>query len=950
MMLSMYLASSYAGDAKTCSMRCAKSEALRERNAIIDKLHLHQSNRIQFNPIQLSVQYNPINFFLNHLTANIILAQHARPPLVMLNRRLRPWRILVPVTISHILPRAAHTLVSHDIRRVKVSQASVVFNSPHHATPDNLLASIKPLSVPSAIEGLDNSFEQAILLFTPTFAQCLAYDAQFLPKLLNHLFKRLPERHKDDRTEMGQINMDVTVAVVDRLPLPSYRSSRNPPLGDQGYEGMSYLVSARPELGVTNATTALDDLDLDHTKTLSLRVGVDVNTEVRIPLASTVFQAGQASMLSLSSWDWKRSEDQYVLQLAKSESPQHVSFNYPFVSAAKIKIPLLPLTPPRKIVAGMGNVIRQIEGDTDTITASHELEPAVSSYFVAKDLSPSAVNVWALVIPSNLYLELQTGIEIKKMLRWLIAGSEKLDAEKLKAVWQRDSAPWSQAWPSLLLRGARLHRVLSGGGGWGKKAGLISLDPDSDFKTPPSADLGAVFANSDLFETQEGMLGNAAKIGDFVQFYIAPENSTPPLLPGVADHGLRLEIGTIPSTVDTMPFTQRPGDGDEPPPLGTVYHGHFGFMSEKGISLAKLRTDSDSLQQPEWRTKLTIPLSRLSWGRHLRESLFVSSEGNFRPTEDYHTSHEGQPPEQTTKKESKTQRLLKLRRTQRLSKLRRTQSLPEDFKLSAVDSPIVRTLDVHENAQWKTLHGKRDAALALHHAAREASAQRKGIGRMKRSLSGRLEEVSSPHEDGFPPSSTQRHRVRKIAAASRVRKIKLSFLRLRKIHIKGRDLEPIKIGSHTVYSLKDGAESRLAPKRVPRLRRVKSNLRIRTHMSQGISRKIIRHVAWKYPRKVTSVNDSKAAWTLLRARRKRGKMGVKMRERYEEGLETALIRKHFSMDDTWKEPSAWDTLRHGNVRKEETREGKVSGKEKGERDQRETEEILHTVRELLKGF
>lgn len=760
----------------------------------------------------------------------------------MLIRRLRPWRPLVLVSVSNscpprILPRALPRApvctkrFSHDERHVKVSQASVLFQSSRHATPDNLIASIEPISPCSSIEGIEDSYEQAILLFTPTFAQALAYDPQFLSKVVNRLFKKLPDfyQHGPDAKVLH-----VAVAVVDRLPMPSRlpNGRRRPILSltdhtrlvtDHGSEGLSYIVSAVPELGVISDTPALAPPNLDEIKTLSVFIGsaqgswvlgmqgsetstlpVDTqdseavkshNVEVQIPLASTVFQAGQPNILSLSSWAWGQADGRYLLNQKSAESPSHVSFKCPFAQTAVITMALVPLTPPRKIVAGMGNVIRQIERDTEHITASQELEPAVSSYFIAKDLAPSAVNVWALVIPGDLYLEMESDIHAQKHFAWLRTGANGLSAQSLRELWQKELAFAPHRWFPLLRRGARLHRVLSGGGGWGEKAGLISLDPDSDFRKVPAAEIGAVFADNDLFETHEGMLGNAAKVGDLVQFYICPSNTTahsPSLLS--FDDTMRFEVGIIPSTIDTMPFSEDSKDGDGALPLGRVHHNLFGFMSEKGVSFAQLKLNADLTWSTSSRTKISVPFSRL---------LFI---GRWRTNNLLFTSFQGETtPIRSIRLPSEPNKILSRRRAQNLVALRRQGALSDDFDYGSLiaGGPIIT----------------RDPVAT----------------------------ADSPDKQ-----------------SSLIRKVRPKRARGEKFALRARE-------------------------------------------------------------------STRAAWTLLRRRRARRDIAVERRSRYEEELETALVGKHFRT-----EPIV-----------EETAEMKMKRKEV---EEKEKEELLATVRELLKGF
>lgn len=1064
----------------------------------------------------------------------------------MLIRQLRPWRPLVPVKSSgrprifpHPLPRAlvCAKRFSHDERRIKVSQASVLFENSRHATSDNLIASIEPISLPGSIEGIEDSFEQAILLFTPRFATSLAYDPQFLPKVLNRLFEKLPDFYQDGP---GSNHLNVAVAVVDCLPRPCTRIreyTNRPPLSDHGSEGMSYVVSTISELRVASDTLPLTNPNLDETKTLSLRVGnasdikavgmldsekymPPANTlnadgvpkqhlEVRIPLASTVFQTGQPGILSLSSWAWRKAEDRYLLEQQSTESPNHVSFQYPFVRALSIKIPLVPLTPPRKIVASMGNVIRQIERDEEYITASQELEPAVSSYFIAKDLPPSAVNVWALVFPAARYLEMESVIHTSRDFPWLRTGSNSMTAQDFDRLWHKPRAfERFHKWSLLVHRGIRLHRVLSGGGGWGKKAGLISLDPDSDFKEPPVAELGAMFANSDLFETNEGMLGNAAKVGDLVQFYICPSNTAAPLPPDM-ERGMRLEIGIIPSTVDNIPLTEESNDDTGALHLGRVHHHQFGFMSEKGISIATLKQGSDLSWTTSSRTKISVPFSRLVSGRSTRSLLFTSTQGKITPFET----------EQLPSEPIKISPLDSLHSRKTEITAIETERIPSgQHKLRQLDSlqsgamyPAFRPLQSgavlrasRKLKRWATLRELRKQQLEAKQMAKpeeaEESSQHYTVRRRAERLVKLRSQLALPsdfdnagfiddgsiitkHSGSLDPSSSgqriwlNKKEIPKTRAYTFAEKIKLRFPDLRWQKIKGmmvsyfrgtmdkdqrarlqtihasRDYgwpeifaEKIKLrfpdlkwqqikgmmGSYfrgtmdkdkwatlqTIHAsvVRDlvTAEQTFvrkvivppksaSPLTVRRVRRTRAHSRQRAlRATQNLSEaqkqdyrqskneRVIRlekrdrwhyenfrkrrakqtsqWADWKLRKQESGTrfpvyrhtvlhrkvpDGAKASWNLLHTRRRRGRREVKMRNRYEEGLETALIRKHLRMDPIGEgEASSWDTVWLGGkggdaVKKVETLEMKAKRREK---EEKEKEELLDTVKELLKGF
>jgi hypothetical protein len=911
----------------------------------------------------------------------------------MLHRQLRPWRLLVPIRAlrwPQISLRTIHA--SYSLLRPQlpsVSQASIVFTSAHHATPSNLIASVEPIHLSQEPDQLNNGFDQAILLFTPSFAHSLAYDPKFLHDILNRLYQDLPIQHKSDASKVVDVN--VAVAVVDRLPLPSSNKQNLPPIRDHGFEGMSYVVSTRQELRVATVESEREDSSRDQTKTLTASIGDEEGgvLNVRIPLASTIFQAGHSSMLSMSSWklDKKANSVGSVMEQKEFTSPSHLSFEYPFAGKVKIKIPLLPLTPPRKILAGMGNVIRQIEGVEKVMTASQELEPAVSAYFAKRGLPPSAVSVWALVTPSEVYD---------------------------KAVWQRNPLLKIRRWETPLVRGARLHRVLSGGGGWGKKAGLISLDPDSDFKVAPSADMGAIFANSDLFEAQEGMLGNAAKVGDFVQFfiaYIAPRNNLP-FLPGETptESEFGLDIGVIPSTVDAMPIMDSPHDDDVASQRGVTFLNQFGFMSEKGVSIGTPRNkdEPEAVEQPEWRTKLTTPFSRLKWGRKPNSNDGLSSLPSKDDTATAR-SHETKAGKRQRLLERQAQQLLEKRREARFRKLQRTLALPGDYTLDP-KGPILRKMATHEKPEWDVVrkhHEKFKTARELDAKRLSRGAERpaeklirkvqidgtpnssvgmtnKGSDQTLSSINDKLRviydhEGESKRDFVLRRQRLQQEKMERLAtgdlspvrvvessgafedrvsgeeqnhAQFRVRTYRLRKYRSRKSTLPQRPfyrkiLHEYRIVPITNWRFENERPLRKVRVRTPdedktskqnRLGRMREDQPLRMHRVRTKGRPIrkIRRVLVATPpsfadsrvksvpqplilRKHSSSPQNEAAmaaWTLLQKRRNRGDVGVKMRQKIEEKAEKIAESKA----------------------------------EKRKNEAKENEELLSTVRDLLKGF
>ena len=221
-----------------------------------------------------------------------------------------------------------------------------------------------------------------------------------------------------------------------------------------------------------------------------------------------------------------------------------------------------------------------------------------------------------------------------------------LGERNLPELWKvgsnHDTDPSQPNLLTLLQHGARLHKVLSGGGGWGKKAGLLSLDPYTGYGQhsaweeitpaqltdtenigglpPVPTDLQHVWS----FEPQE--LPSIVNKGDYIQFYISPSaSSEEAILQSKASTGSSepisdvktVEFGGIPSTVDNMPasevsVTTVQGKTD----LVQSYPNHFGALSETGLAMFfGLQSDKSSSARvhnaTDAATKVDVPFGRL---------------------------------------------------------------------------------------------------------------------------------------------------------------------------------------------------------------------------------------------------------------------------------------------------------------------------------------------------
>ena len=447
-------------------------------------------------------------------------------------------------------------------------------------------------------------------------------------------------------TRSGNHGLHSIVAVVDRLPRPN-ASAR-----DGGSEGLAFVFSddALDAPGIFNEQSDDQNKKIrDIASSLQVRRSLtfDMVTRahyeakegrasysysVQVPLANTIFQNGLPTTLIHSRYTLTQPSElrQVSLRHLSNQSlrvpffiTDHEHTNLalnttPPPSNLELTAPLLPLTPARKVVACMGNIVRRLAADLDapshhpqdnTILASQELEESVQQYFKARDISPQAVSVWALVLPSGNPLT-----SSKSMV-------DVLRPNNLARRWKSGTHDWIESAIhsplSLLQQQVRLHKVLSGGGGWGKKAGLLSLDPESSYSpdesTSQESDFFASMGSLDS-KAEEPAFRDIVSPGDYIQFYITPIAS-PTLEPEQASlvptsYRQSAEFGTVPSTIDNMP--QSSTSDSSTTSACELYENHFGALSEVGIALTISRHEDRQEPVALNATKIDVPFSRFS--------------------------------------------------------------------------------------------------------------------------------------------------------------------------------------------------------------------------------------------------------------------------------------------------------------------------------------------------
>ncbi|KAF1918359.1 hypothetical protein BDU57DRAFT_445047, partial [Ampelomyces quisqualis] len=447
-----------------------------------------------------------------------------------------------------------------------------------------------------------------IVLVTPAFATWLLSNHSFVSNVVHRAYSEALD------SKASPITVEVLCAVVDKLPAGRTlearatiheqvaRYAKEMPNFGTGYEGVAFTTLPAAASVPSTSPRSLDRGAIDFILPVYTSPSKPHQDVWQVPLANTVFQTGTPTTMVLTRWTLDSEGKSFHLKQREDISHHGVAMSTSGVRrdwSSALQVPLMPLTYPRLVKGAMGNIIRRVVGPEKTeMTASAELEKSVSQFFKARGESPQPTTAWALVIPrkQNFALRNHTSKVLSRHRQQKDTKAEYL----WERLWQDQRVDWNRIIPRALARGARLHRVLSGGGGWGQKAGLLSLDPVPVSEEMPIRMEDATNSFDGLGDFSSA-LTPVVKGGDAIQFFIPV---TPPrqaenyagletlkALP--TQRSLGWEFGTIPSTIDSMPGGSWQHTESTPTHIA-VFNKCFGVLAEGGLTLSRRRADKPS--------------------------------------------------------------------------------------------------------------------------------------------------------------------------------------------------------------------------------------------------------------------------------------------------------------------------------------------------------------------
>ena len=556
---------------------------------------------------------------------------------------------------------------------------SVTTENAQKTSIEDLLNGIRPQRAQDQ-DGQDKSALLALLL-TPSYAS----DA-LKSDLSLSVLKRL---HDEDLSNLSW-PLDVVTAVVDRIP------SKKDLKG--GHEGLAYMLQHNAE---PLDTAAQIPLSPSAQKPGSISFELPATTQrpqdytVQLPLAHTVFFSGMVSTLVHSRYTLENGTP--VLQSQKNLERETLSvpLTAPYNKYHQ-NVPLIPLTPFRTVRHHMGNIIRTLsppvgpgvpedEEVPPEQAASTELEAAVTGYFEARNIQPEPVNVWAVIVPNAFAKISRSHYKAQSSMRRLTKGA-------ITRFWKGEDL-FKSTNPYLMntmrVNGARLVKVLSGGGGWGKKAGLLSLDPDSMYSNRElRSDDGWKFNFEDESEDaaekqQKEALGEIVKEGEHIMFMLGPADIGGAAYQhaeakGVVDRADRAALfGVIPSSIDSIPAEQKDSDSVH---AVSLEQNFFGALSEGGMAVTIKQSGMPDLQ-----SKVDVPYS------HIRLTETVPKKARRVEQHEQQIQH------------SKEQKLARARERVRVEEQRRSSETL--FRQAGHDGPRLGTVEIRgRRTKLRSIH------------------------------------------------------------------------------------------------------------------------------------------------------------------------------------------------------------------------------------------------------
>lgn len=426
---------------------------------------------------------------------------------------------------------ATHIPLKHGLpRNHRPSDRLTVFTQPS-ATQRSVLKKIRnKLAVQPSKPG--EPARAAVVLASPRHASWLT-DKDFTGNLAHALHGNF---------EKG-VSFHVLAAVVDGLCArqPSRELQEGLSIHVGRLDGLLPGLWDGKNLGDATQSMSHSVADPDQPSSLSILLprkpdAKDARISVTLPLANTLFSNGRRSTLLASEWRLAIGSSETNVEMVRSVEKQKQVIDLPpslLFHEVEMRAPLVPITHPRKVLEGLGNIIAKVQVDGEPCPASMELQTNIPRLMEARRALASsapisgAIGVWAMIYPKHMFLPREDmarfGYTIKSMHLGSAIGKLAFDmsTDRERLAWEREAVL-----RHAFFLGARLHKILGGGGEWGAKASLLSLDPKTSHEPQSEADELDKFMRS--FNGEQNAKDAIVQPGDYVQFFVERDASQRP--------------------------------------------------------------------------------------------------------------------------------------------------------------------------------------------------------------------------------------------------------------------------------------------------------------------------------------------------------------------------------------------------------------------------------------
>ena len=194
----------------------------------------------------------------------------------------------------------------------------------------------------------------------------------------------------------------------------------------------------------------------------------EARISLTLPLANTLFHTGRRSTLMVS--EWGHAEDGHktfdLLRMAEKrvqtvDLPSTIVFD-----KLDIRAPLVPITQPREVLEGLGNILAKVSVNGEPSPASKELQTNIPRLLDARralsqsEAAAGRVGVWAVIYPKHMFRAQEDLIRFYRII-----DSRFLGTALGKLAFDMSTDPERVAWETqpvfrnALFQGARIHRI-----------------------------------------------------------------------------------------------------------------------------------------------------------------------------------------------------------------------------------------------------------------------------------------------------------------------------------------------------------------------------------------------------------------------------------------------------------------------------------------------------------